>query len=615
MNALRSTLHIPRPFRTALILALAVAAITVWAQWPCVHNGFLNWDDDLYFEEVARHPRLNGETVVWAFTTTLPFYYHPLTLLSHVADFELWGNNPWGYHLSNVLLHGLNAGLVVLFVWLLLENIRLSPGERLAVAAGVALVFGLHPLQVEPVAWVAERKTLLCASFSLLSLCAYLKAVAELPPETPAATTAPQRGWWWGMIALFVASLLAKPMAVSLPVVMLAMDFYPLRRWATVGWRTLLKQKTLLFALCAADLVLTVIGQSAMGGIMTMQSQSVTERCLVASRAFVFYLWKLAWPAWLCPFYPLGGTVSLLQVEFLMPVGLLVAISVLAVGLRRRAPGLLAAWCAYLALLVPVSGLSQVGSQAVADRFMYLTMLAPLLVLGGSVVWVWQHMRTVGRCGLLLVLCGELGFLVVRTRQQIPVWRNSETLWNNVVDHFPWSGVAQGHLALALADEHRFEEALPHAQAALAVMPDYPVARDALGTIWSGLAEARVEQRRFAEALPYAEQLQQLAPTNASVHAMLGLIHLKTGRLDKAISELQEALRLNPDLPATRYNLACAYSRTGRLEEAYQALQTFLPSQPRFMQLAGRDTELGGLRTNVAYRERFQDLIGAVRQP
>ena len=586
-----------------MILALAVAAITVWVHWPCVHGAFLNWDDDLYLNEIARHPRLSWQAVAWAFSTVLPFYYHPLTFLSHVLDHQLWEMNPWGYHLTNLLLHGLNSGLVVLVAWLLLENVSASFGERVALASGVALAFGLHPLQVEPVAWIAERKTVLCALFSLLSLYAYLQTTRQRS----------RRVWWWWTTLLFAAALLAKPMAMSLPLVMLALDFCPLRRHETVGWWALWKEKALLIGLSVVDLVLTVIGQARSDAVMAMGAHNVGERCLAASRGFIFYLWKLIWPGWLCPFYPLGGIMTLLQAEYLVPVILVVLISVLVFLLRKRAPALLAAWWIYLAMLVPVSGLMQVGSQAVADRFMYLAMLAPLLVLGWGGIWLWRRMRTVGRPVFLLLVCSELIFLGVRTRQQIPVWRNNETLWRAVIYPFPRSYVAQGHLAMALAEQRRFEEALPHAQLAFAYFPDYPVTRGALSDVYYGLALARVERRQFAQALPFAQEVLKLNPTNSSIRAMIGLIHLKTRQFAEAVPELQDALRLNPGLFAARYNLACAYSRTGRFAEAYEILQNLLFVQPQFVQLAARDSELAGLRADPAYGDRLKALVAGTR--
>jgi len=593
--------------RMILILALAVAAITVWVHWPCVHGAFLNWDDDLYLNEIVRHPQLGWQTVAWAFSTVVPFYYHPLTFLSCVVDHQLWGMNPLGWHLTNLLLHGLNSGLVVLVAWLLLENTGASFGERVALATGVALAFGLHPLQVEPVAWIAERKTVLCALFSLLSLYAYLQTTR------PRHLGSKYRGWWWWTTLLFAAALLAKPMAMSLPLVMLALDYCPLRRHETVGWWALLKEKALLIGLSVVDLVLTVIGQAREAAVMALGSHNVGERCLAASRGFIFYLWKLIWPGWLCPFYPLGGIMTLWQAEYLVPVILVVLISVLVFLLRKRAPALLAAWWIYLAMLVPVSGLMQVGSQAVADRFMYLAMLAPLLAMGWGGIWLWRRMRAVGRPVFILLVCSELIFLSVRTRQQIPVWQNSEMLWTVVLGHFPRSGVAQGHLAMALAEQRRFEEALPYAKAAFAYIPYYPVARGVLTDVCYELAVARVERRQFAEALPFAQQALEVNPTNSSIRAMIGLIHLKTHQFTKAVPELQDALRLNPGLYAARYNLACAYSRTGRFAEAYETLQNLLPAQPQFAQLAARDSELAGLRADPVFGDRFKALVAGTR--
>jgi tetratricopeptide (TPR) repeat protein len=244
---------------------------------------------------------------------------------------------------------------------------------------------------------------------------------------------------------------------------------------------------------------------------------------------------------------------------------------------------------------------------------MYMAMLAPVLVLGWGGIWLWRHLHALGRPVLILLVCGELIFLGARTRQQIPVWHDSETLWTAVLGHFPQSGVAQGHLAMELAKQRRFEEALPHAQAAFADIPDYPVARDVLENVCSQLAVARVKERQFTEALPYARQASELDSTNAPVRALLGLIYLKTRQFAEAVPELQEAARLDPNLQATRYNLACAYSRVGRFSEAYETLKNLCSFQPQFVQLAARDSELSGLRDDPAYGERFRTLVGGAR--
>lgn len=227
------------------VAALAVALVTAWFYWPCVRNSFTYWDDDIYLWAIGQHPRLTWATLKWTFTTTQPFYYHPLTWVSMVLDYQLWGQNPAGHHAMSVLLHAMNAGLVVVLVWSLLGVVRkFSAVERGALAVLVGLFFAVHPIQVEAVAWYAERKTVLCALFSLMSLCAYVQYAKQ--SHRPAVA-----GWWWTAMGLGTAALLTKPMAVSLPVVMLVADYYPLRRHETTGWWRLVLEKLPLFVMSA----------------------------------------------------------------------------------------------------------------------------------------------------------------------------------------------------------------------------------------------------------------------------------------------------------------------------------------------------------------------------
>jgi hypothetical protein len=257
-----------------LVLAAgAVTVLTVLVHWPAVHNGFVYWDDPLYLGRVSQFGRVSLSAIAWAATALLPLYYHPLTWLSHLVDFQLWGWNPAGHHATSVLLHGMNAGLVCLLVWKLTGRVEeLSDSTRLAMAGVVAVVFGIHPLQVESVAWVAERKTVLCAFFSLLCLCAYIQAVAD--PQR----SKPTRPWWWWMHGLFLAALLSKPMAVSLPVVMLALDFYPLRRPRLSNWWVLVKEKWVLFTGCVVMGVMTIVSQSRAGAVTNLAGLDATAR-------------------------------------------------------------------------------------------------------------------------------------------------------------------------------------------------------------------------------------------------------------------------------------------------------------------------------------------------
>ncbi len=546
--------------RNLAIVAASVAVLTAWAHWPAVRNGLVNWDDDIYLETVQRHPRLSGETVRWAFTSLVPFYYHPLTWLSHVADDQVFGSNWKGPHAVNVVLHGANAALVVLLLGMLLRSVAgLSDGARLSLATGVGVVFAIHPLQVESVAWLAERKNLLCGLFSLGCLVSYVVAVRERA----------SKGWRAATGGLFVAALLSKPMAVSLPVVMLALDYYPLERQKSVTWRTLLLEK-LPYVIFAAGLsALTVIGQVQWGAVKPLDDLGMLERLLVAARGMAFYLKKLIWPSWLSPYYPLGGQPSVTQAEFLVPLSLFLALTGLAWWQRRRVPSLVTAWVVYVAWLLPVSGVMQVGPQAAADRFMYLALLGPVAVAGQGCLWLWQRLRMVGRCALVVLLSGLTLCQIVKTREMIRVWHDEETLWREVLRYFPDSGAGNFHLAMALVDQWRFAEALPHARYAVTIIDDNPLA-----------------------------------------HATLGVIYLKTGHFQEAVPELQEALRRQPEDWSAQYNLACAHTRLGQFAEAYDTLRDLLDRQPHRIALAGRDPELKALREHPDYGPRLAEASG-----
>lgn len=541
-------------------IACGLIAVTIWLFWPVTQFGLVNWDDDLYVHLARQHAPLSLAAVRWAFTTLVPFYYHPLTWLTHIADAQVWGGNLTGHHLGNVLLHAANAGLVFVLGMLLLGKLdTLSDRARLVIATLVALVFALHPLQVESVAWVAERKNLLCALFGLGSMCAYVLALAGSRRDGR---------WWWTAFGCFVAALLSKPMAVSLPVVMLALDAFPLRRHEERGWWPLVQQKWLWWVAATAVGVLTMIGQHQWGAVKELQDLGALERLVVATRAVTFYLWKFAWPAWLSPYYPLGANLHLGQAEFAVPAAVFVAISTAGWRLRHRMPGLLAGWVAYLALIAPTSGLVQAGPQAAADRFMYLAIVPVALVVAGGGLLVWRGCSMAGRGALAILAVALLGFYCVQTVRHLPAWQSEETMWRAVLRHFPQSGIANFHLAMALVDQSRFEEALPHARYAVTIIPDNPLAQ-----------------------------------------STLGVALLKTRHYEEAIAPLQAAIAAQPDYFGARYNLACAFSRLGRWADAYAALQELLQRSPAHGRLAARDAELAGLREHPEYRERVAALL------
>jgi hypothetical protein len=560
-GAAQSTQGLPN--RLLAYLLLAVSVISLWVFRPVLANGFVNWDDQIYLAELGRMGKFSWSSLRWMWTSLQPFYLQPIAWMTHLADYQLWGMNAVGHHATNWVLHGIYVALVGTLVWLLTgaaRNVRTS--ERLVMSAGIALVCGIHPLQVESVAWVAARNGLLCSVWMVAALCAYVRAVGR--------GGKPKRDWWWTSVALQVVALLTKPFAVSLPLVMLALDFFPLRRHGERSWWRLLGEKWLMIALSAMAAMGAVAAQEHLEGLV---EYTFWARVLVATRGVVFYLWKLVWPVWLSPFYPLDSHISLQGEEFLVPLLFCVVVTVVAVWQRNRVPALAAAWWSYLALLGPVLGLLQVGGQAVADRYAYLAMVPALLALGSVILWLWRRGAILFKMVLYIVLGLWFIFLGLSTRKQIGVWRDDLSLWGAALSHFPNDPLANYNAALALLKSGHLTEARAAAERAV------------------NYSDPRTPQ------LPMAR-------------ATLGAIYLKTRAYDLAVEQLQQAVKADGTLWAARYNLACTYARLGRLAEAYDELHAVIVAQPEYAMLATRDGELSSLRDNPAYAGRFIALIG-----
>ena len=574
-------------------VALAVFAGTFWLHWPGVKGGFLTgMDDDEYLQQAVRLKGLTWNAVHWAFTAPEP-YYHPLPRLSHVLDYQLWGTNATGHHATNVALHAFNAALVFGFLWTLLGMVASwTTRERLTVALGVAAVFAIHPLQVESVAWVSGRTQLLCTAFGIGCLWAYVAGA---------------RRWVVGM--LLVAALLSKPMAVAFPFVMLAMDYFPLRRYERFGWGQCLRDKAVLIGLALAMSLVTMITESRAGGLLApLHALRPSVRLSLAMQSLTFYLWKLVWPTWLSPYYPLGLGFSLrlpLVVASALCVG---GITALSVWRRRCTPALLAGWGAYVMFILPVSGLTQRGWQAAADRYAYVPMLPLLLVAGGAAVWLWRRHGSIGRILLTCLLVCEFVFFGLRTRAQTLVWHNDETLWRGVLAQFPNSDVANNSLAQTLLSQGRIPEALEYAHRAVKVAPsaethrNLGIALTQAGRIQEALVEFELALRikpdladvhhnfalallrlgRVPEAIGHWEQALRIEPNYAEAHCNLGVVLQRTGKLEDAIGHYEQALRAKPDYAEAHYNLGVALVRMGRVPEAIEHWQQALRINPDY---------------------------------
>src|SRR5438128_12526347 len=375
-------------------LPVLIALVTFVPFLPTLDNQFVNWDDDKNLLKNPHYRGLGWSQLRWMWTAFHLGHYIPLTWMTFGLDYLLWGMNPLGYHLTNLLLHAANA---VVFFFVARRTLSLalpSPSERghaLAVSAGVAaLVFAIHPLRVESVAWVTERRDVLSGLFYLLTILMYLRACER---------GARGRGWYWLSVAVFVGALLSKSMVVNLPVVLVILDVYPLRRLGgSIGWRSeparrVYVEKIPFVLLAAAASAIAVMAQSSVHAVASLAQLSVPGRVAISAYGLSFYLWKMVVPVNLSPVYELRPPVNPWATPFLLSYGVVLALTAIALALRRRVPGLPAAWVAYIVVLLPVLGIFQSGPQIAADRYTYLAGLGWAILAGAGLLSCWRSSR------------------------------------------------------------------------------------------------------------------------------------------------------------------------------------------------------------------------------
>jgi len=574
--------------RAAVAVAAVLAAAAAVAYTRSLGNGFV-WDDNPYvLDNRGIRGGLTPESAAWALRARHSSNWHPLTWLSHAADVSLHGlDRPWGHHLTNLLLHAANT--VLLFIVLNRLTRRLWP------SAVVAALFALHPLHVESVAWVAERKDLLCALFMFLAIWAYASYAAR-----------PSWRRYLLVVAAFAAALMSKPMAVTLPVVLLVLDWWPLGRLS----RRSVLEKIPLFVMTVASCVVTLHVQHAGGAMRDVRALGMGERAANAVYACGMYLVQAAWPApgRLVPFHPLPGfggpAVGPWQVAVL---GLmLAAVTALAVHHRRRRPFLLAGWLVYGVMLVPVIGLVQVGRQLMADRYTYV----PLVGVFVAVVFLVAHL-VAGRPGLrraaatlAVVVLAALGGL---TWHQQRLWADPVTFWSYVAEAYPRTSLPHNNLARL----HSIQGDLPRATAgyrkALSLEPGNHALNCNLGIIllradrpdealpyllrarelnprWArthyGLGRAMIKKGRKPEAAVHLARAVELEPDFAHAHAQLGAVLFDLGRPDEAVDHLTRALALKPDYAEARVNLGAAMLLRGQWGAAAEHLRAAVRQDP-----------------------------------
>jgi tetratricopeptide (TPR) repeat protein len=569
-----------------LCLGLAVLTLTVFGQ--TLGCQFVNFDDAGYVYEnpvVARGLTLKG--LLWAFSFHCD-NWHPLTWLSHELDCQLYGLRPGGHHLTNVLLH--TATVVLLF-----RLLRRMTGA-LWRSALVAAVFAIHPLRVESVAWVAERKDVLSGLFFVLTLGAYVRYAENLKFQISNF-----KFHYALALVFFVCGLMSKPMVVALPLVLLLLDYWPLQRKESA--RRLVMEKAPFLALSAAACVVTLFAQT--GAEQSIESFPLRLRLANALASCMIYLGQMVFPAGLAVFYPYAHN-GLPAWEVALAATLLAGLSGVAWARRRTQPWMLVGWLWYLLMLLPVLGVFQVGEQAHADRYTYL----PQIGIYVALTWLaaeWSAKWHVGRAVIGSLMAGVVGALMICAWKQTSYWKTNEILWRHAVDCTSGNYLALNNLGVALDHDATVDEAIALFQKAVQIDPRYAMGQFNLGNallnkghadeaiehyqraleIWPGYAEAHnnlanaiLPKGQVDEAMAHYQTALKLKADYAQAHLGLGTVLLQKGKVDEAIAQYQLSLQINPGYAEAHYNLGLAFLQKGSVDDAIAQFQESLRLKP-----------------------------------
>ncbi len=548
-------------FRDTLSISLILAAVILVVYAPVRHYGFLSWDDPLYVAqnvEVSQGLRWDG--LVWAFTTGHSANWHPLTWLSHMTDVQLFGKSAGLHHLTSVLLHMANT---LLLFWALC---RMTGAWQ--PSAMVAALFAVHPVHVESVAWVAERKDVLSTFFWMLTLHAYISYVRR-----------PCFRRYSAILLFFALGLMSKPMLVTLPLVLLLLDYWPLARVQMEArhlrvWRQLAVEKIPLFILAALSSIATVLAQWRGGAIGNFEIFPLSVRILNGVASYFAYVSKMFWPRNLAAFYPYESLSGWFVAGCFL---ILISVTLLGIHLTRKYRWFLVGWLWYLGTLVPVLGIMQVGPQARADRYTYVPLIGLFIMLAWGVpalLGSWQR-RSVSiqvAAGILVV-----GVLTVAARNQVRYWETDLALWQHTVQATGNNYFSRMLLGSALADHGDLAEAAAQYTESLRLNPQFAEAHNGLGAVF-------FREGRLNEAMEHYTEAVRIKPGLAEPHSNRGAILWLQGKGVEAMAEFQTALKIKPDSAEVRYSYGFALAEQGNISEAINQFREALRINPEHVE-------------------------------
>ncbi|MDD5010983.1 MAG: tetratricopeptide repeat protein [Phycisphaerae bacterium] len=566
----------------SLLVSICLVAAVIAVYWPVHNHDFVKYDDDYYVSNNANiKSGLNFDSIRWAFTSRRYAHnWHPVTWLSHIIDWQLFGDWAGGHHLVNVLFHILNT--------LLLFSVLGKMTKALWPSAFVAALFALHPLHVESVAWIAERKDLLSTFFWFLTMWAYVRYVEN-----------PKLKWYFAALILFMLGLMSKPMLVTLPFVLLLLDYWPLERKIS---KKLIVEKIPFFLCSFASCVMTFLVQRTSGAVVGIGRLNLVSRINNAIVSYIMYIAKMFRPSGLAVLYPHPGG-SLPTSKVVICAALLVLITAAVIYFGRRHKFLVVGWLWYLGTLVPVIGLVQVGPQAIADRYTYITLMGLFVIIGWGAREVVRGKKFIPAFSAVILL-GALAFI---SHKQVKYWKNTLALFertlavtknnlliqesyanylfeiekydraveelNKFLKLKPNAAKSRCNLGCALICVGKEDEAIEQFKLAIEHKPDFALA-------YNNLAATLYNQGRDKEAIEYHRQARDLQPNNLAVRSYLAQALAERGEIEAAIEEIRFILKARPDSIEMNKNLGVLLERQNKYAEAAEAYRAILQIDP-----------------------------------